>query len=187
MSAAPTLERPHWRFWGRPSESVPRRCATSPLILRGARAPRGSAQNHFHQGDGMRRSTPALCVVFLLSASAARADGHSPAPTQPALSSTPRIASPSGQVYSLGLPSPQRPAINAQRSPFASHSSQTEPRAGAGAVVPQDMSATGWTGYGFGGVPTYQWGYFGARYRPVKIYHQGYYGHQMSFGYRRGY
>jgi hypothetical protein len=56
-----------------------------------------------------------------------------------------------------------------------------------GSGVEQAAAAAAWTGYGFGGVPTYQWGYFGARYRPVKIYHQGYYGHQISYGYRHGY
>lgn len=43
-----------------------------------------------------------------------------------------------------------------------------------------------WYGYGFG-VPTYQWGYFGARYRPACISHKGYYGDLSQWGYRRGY
>jgi len=43
-----------------------------------------------------------------------------------------------------------------------------------------------WYGYGFG-VPTYQWGYFGAEYRPASISHHGYYGDFTQWGYRRGY
>jgi len=43
-----------------------------------------------------------------------------------------------------------------------------------------------WYGYGFG-VPTYQWGYFGARYRPAAICHKGYYGDLTQWGYRWGY
>ena len=43
-----------------------------------------------------------------------------------------------------------------------------------------------WYGYGFG-VPTYQWGYFGARYRPVCITHKGYYGDFSQWSYRQGY
>ncbi len=43
-----------------------------------------------------------------------------------------------------------------------------------------------WSGYGFG-VPTYRWGYFGARYRPVCITHKGYYGTYTQWGYRSGY
>ncbi len=43
-----------------------------------------------------------------------------------------------------------------------------------------------WYGYGFG-VPTYQWGYFGARYRPAVISHKGYYGDSSQWSYRRGY
>jgi len=43
-----------------------------------------------------------------------------------------------------------------------------------------------WYGYGFG-VPTYQWGYFGARYRPAVICHKGYYGDLTQWSYRRGY
>ena len=43
-----------------------------------------------------------------------------------------------------------------------------------------------WYGYGFG-VPTYNWGYFGARYRPACICHKGYYGTLSQWGYRRGY
>jgi len=43
-----------------------------------------------------------------------------------------------------------------------------------------------WYGYGFG-VPTYQWGYFGARYRPACVSHKGYYGDYTQWGYRRGY
>ena len=43
-----------------------------------------------------------------------------------------------------------------------------------------------WYGYGLG-VPTYNWGYFGARYRPACIYHKGYYGDLTQWGYRSGY
>ncbi len=43
-----------------------------------------------------------------------------------------------------------------------------------------------WYGYGFG-VPTYSWGYFGARYRPAAVSHKGYYGHYTQWGYRQGY
>ena len=43
-----------------------------------------------------------------------------------------------------------------------------------------------WYGYGFG-VPTYNWGYFGAHYRPMSICHTGYYGEFVQWGYRRGY
>ena len=43
-----------------------------------------------------------------------------------------------------------------------------------------------WYGYGFG-VPTYNWGYFGARYRPACVCHTGYYGMFTQWGYRQGY
>ena len=43
-----------------------------------------------------------------------------------------------------------------------------------------------WYGYGFG-VPTYNWGYFGAHYRPMSVCHKGYYGDFTQWGYRRGY
>jgi hypothetical protein len=43
-----------------------------------------------------------------------------------------------------------------------------------------------WYGYGFG-VPTYNWGYFGARYRHASLSHKGYYGDFTQWGYRRGY
>ena len=43
-----------------------------------------------------------------------------------------------------------------------------------------------WYGYGFG-VPTYNWGYFGAQYRPACVTHHGYYGDYYQWGYRRGY
>ena len=96
------------------------------------------------------------------------------APMQPSTGTTARLLSPAGPVYSMGMPSLQRPPLYGQQG----HHRQS---------VPQPPSSQGWTGYGFGGVPTYQWGYFGARYRPVKVYHRGYYGHRMSYGYRRGY
>lgn len=44
----------------------------------------------------------------------------------------------------------------------------------------------GWYGYGFG-VPVYRWGYFGAHYRPVSIFHKGYYNDYSQWGYRHGY
>ncbi|OHB67869.1 MAG: hypothetical protein A2V70_03280 [Planctomycetes bacterium RBG_13_63_9] len=43
-----------------------------------------------------------------------------------------------------------------------------------------------WYGYGFG-VPTYNWGYFGAQYRPACVCHKGYYGDLSQWSYRRGY
>ena len=43
-----------------------------------------------------------------------------------------------------------------------------------------------WYGYGFG-VPTYQWGYFGATYRGACVCHKGYYGTFSQWGYRWGY
>ena len=49
-----------------------------------------------------------------------------------------------------------------------------------------NAAATPWYGYGFG-VPTYSWGYFGARYRPAVISHTGYHGDFTQWGYRRGY
>ena len=42
--------------------------------------------------------------------------------------------------------------------------------------------------YGSGfGVPTFNWGYFGARYRMGVECHQGYYGTFTQWGFRRGY
>lgn len=43
-----------------------------------------------------------------------------------------------------------------------------------------------WYGYGFG-VPSYRWGYFGAKYRPIAITHKGYHGNYSQWGYRHGY
>jgi hypothetical protein len=43
-----------------------------------------------------------------------------------------------------------------------------------------------WYGYGFG-VPTYNWGYFGAKYRPAVVSHKGYYDRYTQWGYRTGY
>jgi hypothetical protein len=102
------------------------------------------------------------------------------APLQPPMGTAPRLFTPNGPSYSLGMPSLQRPPIHVQHGHHGrlGHSRQ---------VVPAAPLNQGWTGYGFGGVPTYQWGYFGARYRPMKVYHRGYYGHRMSYGYRRGY
>jgi len=37
-------------------------------------------------------------------------------------------------------------------------------------------------GYGFG-TPTYNWGYFGARYRKACVFHEGYYGDFSHWGY----
>ena len=51
---------------------------------------------------------------------------------------------------------------------------------------PSHPSPPAWNGYGFG-VPTFQWGYFGARYRPVCITHKGYYGNYTQWSYRSGY
>ncbi len=102
------------------------------------------------------------------------AQEYSPVPMQPLLGTAPRIESPSQPVYSMGLPSPQRPPLEAPRKLF--HRAPAQPPA-----------PSGWTGYGFGGIPTYQWGYFGAHYHEVKSVHRGYYGHRVSYGYRRGY
>jgi len=49
-----------------------------------------------------------------------------------------------------------------------------------------NAAAAPWYGYGFG-VPTYNWGYFGATYRPAAVCHHGYYGDFTQWGYRRGY
>ena len=117
-----------------------------------------------------------LCSLLTIASSAIGAE-YNPVPTQPPQGTAPRLVAPSGPTYSLGMPSPQRPAIDPHQGHFRNH----------GAPVQPSTPATGWTGYGFGGVPTYQWGYFGAHYRPVKVYHRGYYGHRMSHGYRRGY
>ncbi len=126
----------------------------------------------------MVRRTLVILLFFVANADIALlAEQYSPVPTQPPLGTAPRIVSPPGPVYSLGVPSVERPAINT-----APHK-----HLGLHGAVTEQTTPAGWTGYGFGGVPTYQWGYFGARYRPIKIYHQGYYGHQISYGYRRGY
>lgn len=125
----------------------------------------------------MGRTASAILVLVLGVAVSTAAAEYEPVPRQIAPSTVPRIASPAGPVYSLGMPSPQRPPIDAPQGQFGHH----------GAFGPQGPAAPGWSGYGFGGVPTYQWGSFGARYRPTKVYHRGYYGHQMSYGYRRGY
>ena len=53
-------------------------------------------------------------------------------------------------------------------------------------VYPEYNVPGPWYGYGFG-VPTYQWGYFGARHRPAVITHHGYYGEFTQWGYRHGY
>jgi len=49
-----------------------------------------------------------------------------------------------------------------------------------------NAAAAPWYGYGFG-VPTYNWGYFGAKYRPAVVSHHGYYGDFSQWGYRQGY
>jgi len=49
-----------------------------------------------------------------------------------------------------------------------------------------NAAAAPWYGYGFG-VPTYNWGHFGATYRPAAVGHHGYYGDFTQWGYRRGY
>ena len=124
----------------------------------------------------MLRIASAILVLIILVAPAA-SDELLPVPRQIPPGTTPRIASPPGPVYSLGTPSPQRPPVNVQKGLFGHH----------GHTAAQGPSTPAWSGYGFGGIPTYQWGYFGARYHAVKIYHRGYYGHRMSYGYRRGY
>jgi len=40
--------------------------------------------------------------------------------------------------------------------------------------------------FGFG-VPTYNWGYFGARHGPMCVRHTGYYGDYVQWSCRRGY
>lgn len=52
--------------------------------------------------------------------------------------------------------------------------------------LPQYQHSAPWYGYGFG-VPTYQWGSFGARYRPTRSCFTGYYGDYVQWGCRRGY
>jgi len=49
-----------------------------------------------------------------------------------------------------------------------------------------DAARAPWYGYGFG-VPTYQWGYFGVRYRGATLGHQGYYKDYTQWSYRQGY
>ena len=51
---------------------------------------------------------------------------------------------------------------------------------------PEYRQCSPWYGYGFG-VPTYSWGWFGAKYRPAVMCHYGYYGDFTQWGYRRGY
>ncbi len=124
----------------------------------------------------MPRATHALALFLTaLIAGVTSAAEYGSVPMQPQQQMAPRIASPTGPSYSMGMPSPQRPPMNPQHGQLGRHG------------VPQAPPAAGWSGYGFGGIPTYQWGYFGAHYRPVKVYHRGYYGHRMSHGYRRGY
>ena len=53
-------------------------------------------------------------------------------------------------------------------------------------VYPEYNVSSPWYGYGFG-VPAYNWGYFGARYRPAVTCHKGYYGDFTQWGYRQGY
>lgn len=121
----------------------------------------------------MIRTAFSISLLLMIVAAPAVSDDYGPVPRQiPQGTTAPRIMSPPGPVYSLGTPSPQRPSINVHKGHFGH---------------PQAPAAPAWSGYGFGGIPTYQWGYFGARYHAVKIYHRGYYGHRMSHGYRRGY
>lgn len=70
---------------------------------------------------------------------------------------------------------------------------QTSPRGMSyGVAAPNQGPAptqgpnTPWYGYGMG-VPTYDYGWFGATYRPAKVSHTGYYGGTYQWGYRRGY
>lgn len=119
-----------------------------------------------------------ISCFLVLVAGTAMAGEFGPAPQQIPPVTTPRIVSPQGPVYSMGTPSPNRPPVVPQTRYFGHH----------GACVPQAPSGNaGWSGYGFGGIPTYRWGYFGAHYRPVRMYHCGYYGNRLSIGYRRGY
>ena len=53
-------------------------------------------------------------------------------------------------------------------------------------VYPEHNVNGPWYGYGFG-VPTYPWGYFGAKPRPAVISHHGYHGEFTQWGYRQGY
>lgn len=80
----------------------------------------------------------------------------------PPIEYTPGVAAPAGPVFTPGMPKPQR------------------------APLPGGHNGE-WNGYGFGGVPTYQWGHFGARYRPYHGAHRGYYGHQLQWSFRPGY
>lgn len=121
----------------------------------------------------MSHKVSVLVVLVLGIGVSAMADEYGPVPRQVPPATAPRIVSPAGPVYSLGTPSPERPPIEVYEGHSRHH----------GAAMPP----AGWSGYGFGGIPTYQWGYFGAKYHAVKIYHRGYYGHRMSYGYRRGY
>ncbi len=50
---------------------------------------------------------------------------------------------------------------------------------------PQGMP-TAHAGHGFG-VPTYRWGYFGARYRSTPVWHKGYYGAETTWRDADGY
>ena len=66
------------------------------------------------------------------------------------------------------------------------HSGQPPPNAPAVRPVPfapPPVNVDGrWPGYGFG-TPTYNWGYFGARYRKVHVFHEGYYGDFRHWSY----
>ena len=126
----------------------------------------------------LKMQTSIVLLMLVILAGTAFAGEFGPAPRQIQPSTTMRIASPPGPVYSMGVPAPQRPPIDFHKQQHCGH------RAGS---VPQGGPGAGWSGYGFGGIPTYRWGYFGAHYRPVRMYHCGYYGHRLSIGYRRGY
>jgi hypothetical protein len=58
----------------------------------------------------------------------------------------------------------------------------------AAAAAPQGaLQPANWYGYGFP-VQTHRWGWFGAgRYYPTVLWHQGFYGDQCRWGYRKGY
>jgi hypothetical protein len=125
----------------------------------------------------MVRGAFLLPLLLTVAAETTLADEFAPAPRQIPPGTTLRIASPPGPVYSLGTPSPQRPPMDFRKKHYHHHA----------ASMPQGTPGARWSGYGFGAIPTYRWGYFGAHYRPVRTYHCGYYGHRLSIGYRRGY
>lgn len=73
---------------------------------------------------------------------------------------------------SLGTPGPHR---------FEPPASQTPHQ-----YPEYERAQSYWYGYGFG-VPTYNWGSFGVRYRPHSSSHHGYHNDYTQWGFRRGY